>query len=59
MTLGKLLEIAPEGTPDLSGNLYNSTMFLMAALLALALVANLLIFPVDSRHHLPTTKSSQ
>ena len=59
VTLGKLLEIAPEGTPDLSGNLYNSTMFLMAALLALALVANLLIFPVDSRHHLPETESSQ
>ncbi|MBN8248101.1 MAG: OFA family MFS transporter [Verrucomicrobia bacterium] len=31
---------------------YNSTLYLMAALLMVGLVANLLVRPVDSRHHL-------
>ena len=53
VTLAKLLELAPPGTPNPTSNLYNTTMFLMAGLLAIALVANLLIRPVDSRHHLP------
>lgn len=52
VTLGKLLELAPAGTVDPSYTLYNNTMYLMAGLLVLALVANLLIRPVDKRHHL-------
>jgi MFS family permease len=52
VTIPKLMEIAPAGTPDPTSSLYNSTMILMAALLAIALVANALMRPVHSRHHL-------
>ena len=52
VTIAKLMEVVPSGTPDPSSTLYNSTMCLMAGLLAIALVANLLISPVGTRHHL-------
>jgi hypothetical protein len=52
VTVAKLMKIAPPGTHDPSSTLYNSTMYLMAGLLAVALVANLLVRPVDDRHHL-------
>jgi MFS family permease len=52
VTVAKLMELAPPGTPDPSATLYNSTMMLMAGLLVVALVANLLVRPVDPRHHL-------
>jgi hypothetical protein len=52
VTLPKLMEIAPVGTIDPSATLYNSTMFVMAALLAVALVANALIRPVSAAHYL-------
>ncbi len=51
VTVAKLLEIAPVGTLDPSATLYNSTMYVMAGLLIVALVANLLVKPVDTRHH--------
>lgn len=47
VTIAKLLELAPAGTPDPSSTLYNSTMYLMAALLAVGFVANLLVRPVS------------
>lgn len=50
VTLSKLLDLLPPGTPDPSSTLYNSTMYLMAGLLILAAVANVLIKPVDARH---------
>lgn len=53
VTLARLLEIAPPGTPNPSIGLYDSTMYLMAGLLAVAFVANAMIRPVDPRHHLP------
>jgi hypothetical protein len=53
VTIPKLMEIAPAGTPDPTSSLYNSTMFLMAALLAVALVANALMRPVSPGHQLP------
>ena len=53
VTISALMEIAPAGTIDPSSTIYNSTMYLMAALLAVALVCNLAIRPVDSKHHLP------
>ena len=53
VTLSKLMVIAPTGTINPSATLYNSTMYLMAGLLAVACVANTLILPVDSKHHLP------
>ena len=52
VTIPKLMSIAPEGTADPTSTLYNSTMFLMAFLLAIALVANYLIKPVDAKHHM-------
>jgi MFS family permease len=51
VTLAKLMEIASPGTIDPSATLYNSTMFVMAGLLSVALVANALIRPVSPTHH--------
>jgi MFS family permease len=52
VTIGKLMEIAPAGTVDPTPSLYNLTMYLMAGLLAIALVANALVRPVHAKHHL-------
>ncbi len=53
VTIAKLMEIAPPGTVDPTPSLYNLTMYLMAALLAVALVANALMRPVDAKHRMP------
>lgn len=52
VTIPKLLAIAPSSTVDPTATLYNSTMYLMAGLLAVALIANWRVRPVDARHHL-------
>ena len=52
VTLSRLMAIAPPGTVNPSATLYNSTMFLMAGLLAVACVANAMIRPVDPKHYL-------
>lgn len=52
VTISKLMEIAPPGTVDPTTNLYNNTMYLMAALLAVALISNALMRPVDPKHHM-------
>jgi MFS family permease len=52
VTIARLMEIAPAGTVDPTSGLYNSTMILMAALLAVALVCNALMRPVHPRHHI-------
>jgi MFS family permease len=52
VTIAKLMELVPPGTPDPTSGLYNSTMVLMAVLLAIALVSNALMRPVHSRHHM-------
>ena len=52
VTISKLMEIAPAGTVDPTPNLYNTTMYLMAALLGIALVCNALMRPVHQRHHM-------
>ncbi|MDX1561577.1 MAG: OFA family MFS transporter [Gammaproteobacteria bacterium] len=52
VTISKLMEIAPPGTVDPTSTLYNQTMYLMAALLAIALVANALMRPVHPKHHM-------
>jgi len=52
VTIAKLMDIAPQGTVDPTSNLYNATMYLMAALLAIALVSNALMRPVDEKHHM-------
>jgi MFS family permease len=58
VTIAKLMEIAPAGTVDPTPSLYNLTMYLMAALLALALVANALMRPVDAQHHMREAQPS-
>ncbi|MBL6935844.1 MAG: OFA family MFS transporter [Alphaproteobacteria bacterium] len=52
VTISKLMEIAPPGTADPSATLYNTTMFAMAGLLAIALVSNWMIKPVHEKHHM-------
>jgi MFS family permease len=52
VTIQKLLEIAPPGTPDPTVTLYSSTMYVMVGLLAAAFVANWLVRPVAAKHHL-------
>ena len=52
VTIAKLMEIAPPGTVDPTSSLYNQTMYLMAFLLFIALIANALMRPVHSKHHL-------
>lgn len=52
VTISRLMEISPAGTTDPTSSLYNSTMILMAALLAIALVSNALMRPVHPKHHM-------
>lgn len=52
VTIQKLMEIAPEGTTDPTPTLYHSTMFTMAGLLVIGFFANLMVKPVDAKHHL-------
>lgn len=52
VTIARLMEIAPPGTMNPTSSVYNSTMYLMAGLLAIGFVANALMKPVDHRHHL-------
>ena len=58
VTIAKLMEIAPAGTIDPTSSLYNMTMYLMAALLAIALVANALMRPVHPRHQMPVAAAA-
>ncbi len=52
VTIASLMEIAPAGTMDPTPGLYNNTMYLMAALLLIGLVANALMKPVAASHYL-------
>jgi MFS family permease len=52
VTIGRLMELAPPGTVDPSSTLYNTTMYLMAAILGVGLLANALVRPVHPRHYL-------
>jgi hypothetical protein len=58
VTIAKLMEIAPPGTVDPTPSLYNLTMYLMAALLAIALVANALMRPVAAKHHMSEAQAA-
>lgn len=57
VTIAKLMEIVPAGTVDPTPNLYNTTMYCMAALLVVAFFANLYLKPVGKKHHYSATKS--
>ena len=52
VTISNLMQHMPEGTVNPSATLYNTTMFAMAGLLAIAWVSNWLIGPVDKKHHM-------
>jgi hypothetical protein len=52
VTIPRLMELVPTGTVDPSSTLYNTTMYLMAALLGVALISNLLVRPVSPKHYL-------
>ena len=52
VTIARLMEIVPAGTVDPTPSLYNSTMYLMAVLLAVGLVSNALMKPVAKSHYL-------
>ena len=52
VTIARLMEIVPTGTVDPTPSLYNSTMYLMAVLLAVGLVSNALMKPVAKSHYL-------
>ncbi len=52
VTVGKLMEIAPPDTIDPTSGLYNTTMYCMAALLFIALIANLSIKPCADKHYM-------
>ncbi len=52
VTVSKLMEIAPQGTIDPTSGLYNTTMYLMAFLLFIALIANARMHPVNPKHHM-------
>ncbi len=56
VTIAKLMEIAPAGTIDPTSSLYNTTMYVMAALLVVGLIANVLIRPVNPKHHYSGTQ---
>ncbi len=52
VTISNLMQHVPEGTVNPSATLYNTTMFAMAGLLAIAWISNWLIGPVDKKHHM-------
>ena len=58
VTIANLMEIAPAGTVDPTGTLYNTTMYAMAALLVIAFFANLMVRPVASKHHVENTHTA-
>ncbi len=52
VTIASLMEIAPVGTIDPTSGLYNTTMYLMAVLLCVGLIANASMKPVEKSHYL-------
>lgn len=51
VSISRLMEIAPPGTLDPTPGLYNTTMYVMASLLAVAFFANLFMRPADLGNH--------
>ena len=52
VTIARLMEIAPAGTVDPTSSLYNTTMYAMAGLLVIGLIANALVRPVSEKHYM-------
>ena len=59
VTIAKLMEIVPPGTIDPTSSLYNTTMYLMAALLFIALLCNAAMRPVMEKHYLPMSSTEE
>lgn len=59
ITVSNLMELVPAGTIDPTPSLYNSTMYVMAALLVIAFFANLAIRPVHEKHHVENTHEAE
>lgn len=51
VSITSMMEIVPAGTVDPTPSLYNTTMYMMAGLLIVALVCNWLMRPVHHKHH--------
>ena len=58
VTISKLMEIAPANTVDPTSSLYNTTMYVMVVLLAVALLCNAAMRPVEAKHHMPESKTA-
>ncbi len=58
VTIARLMEIVPAGTPDPTSGLYNTTMYAMAFLLLIGLIANAMVKEVDKKHHVDKTHPS-
>jgi MFS family permease len=52
VTITGLMSLLPADVPNPSSTLYNTPMYVMALLLLVALGANLMVRPVDPRHHM-------
>ena len=50
VTIPKLLELLPPGTPDPSYLLYDTTMYSLSGVVGMAFVANALVRPVDPKY---------
>ncbi len=46
------MDVVPPGTVDPTPTLYNTTMYSMAGLLAVAALCNAAMHPVHARHHM-------
>jgi len=52
VTIIKLLDIVPAGTPDPTPLLYDSTLYIMSGILIIGLICNTLMRPVHPKHHI-------
>ena len=52
VTIAKLMDVVPPGTLDPTPTLYNTTMYSMAGVLAVAALCNAAMRPVHARHHI-------
>lgn len=52
VTISKLMEVVPADTVNPTSNLYNTSMYVMAGVLLIALVSNALMRPVAAEHYM-------
>jgi MFS family permease len=53
VTISSLLEICPEGTPDPTATIYDTTLYTMGGVMAGAVLCNAMVGPVSKRFHMP------